>query len=111
MKAKVMKLPSSSLAALLLLLAATLVVTAQDIPAGAWAGTWMAGGKTKFPRPPPPAEQLTIPAAGLVAVHVVSSDGKTTDWSYKPQVGAFVPIQGRDNVTVKIIKVNDYRLD
>jgi anti-sigma factor RsiW len=111
MKARVMKLPSSSLAALLLLLAATLVVTAQDIPAGAWAGTWMAGAKSKFPGPPPQADQVTIQADGSVAVHVVSSDGKTTDWSYKPQVGAFVPIQGRDNVTVKIIKVNDYRLD
>jgi hypothetical protein len=96
----------------LLLLALPLIATAEDIPAGAWAGTWVAStAKSKFPGTPPKLDQVTIQADGSIAIHVESADGKVADWSYKPQVGTFVPIQGRDNVTVKIIKVNDHRLD
>jgi len=97
-------------AASLLLLAAPLFVVAQDMPAGAWAGTWVASSaKSKFPGPPPTMDQVTIQPDGTVAVHVVSSDGKTSDWSYKPQLGKAVPIQGRDNTTVEVVKVNDYQ--
>jgi hypothetical protein len=105
------KLQSCFLLLILFLLAVPPVATAEDIPAGAWAGTWVAGAKSKFPGPAPKLDQVTIQPDGSIAVHVVSSDGKTVDWSYKPQKGAFVPIQGRDGVTVKIIKVSDYRLD
>lgn len=97
-------------AASLLLCAAPLIALAQDMPAGAWAGTWVANtAKCKFPGPPPTLDQVIIQPDGSVAVHVVSADGKTTDWSYKPQLGKAVPIQGRDNTTVEIVKVNDYR--
>jgi hypothetical protein len=99
------------LAASLLLLAAPLTLMAEDIPAGAWAGTWVASAKSKFPGPAPKLDRVIIQPDGSIAVHVESADGKIADWSYKPQVGQFVPIQGRDNVTVKISKVNDYRLD
>jgi hypothetical protein len=56
-------------------------------------------------------DQVTIQSDGSVAVHVVSADGKVTDWSYKPQAGKAVPIQGRENTTVEIVKVSDYRIN
>ena len=97
-------------AASLLLFAAPVFAIAQDMPAGAWAGTWVASNtKSKFPGPPPTLDQVTIQPDGTVAVHVVSADGKTSDWSYKPQLGKAVSIQGRDNTTVEVVKVNDYR--
>lgn len=102
---------SRFMAASLFLFAAQLSVVAQDIPAGPWAGTWVANSsKSEFPEAAPRLDQVTIQPDGSVAIHVISSDGKTTDWSYKPQLGRFVPIQGR-GVTVKIVRVNDYRLD
>jgi hypothetical protein len=108
MKVSLMK--SGLLAASLLLCAAPLTVVAQDMPAGAWAGTWVANSaKSKFPGPAPTMDQVTIQPDGTVAVHVVSADGKTTDWSYKPQAGKSVSIQGRDGTTVEIVKVSDYR--
>jgi hypothetical protein len=96
----------------LLFCAAPVIALAQDMPAGAWAGTWVANtAMCKFPGPPPTLDQVTIQPDGSVAVHVVSADGKTTDWSYKPQAGKAVPIQGRDNTTVEIVKVSDYRMN
>jgi len=51
-----MKSASSKLrlmAVSLLLCAAPLIAVAQDMPAGAWAGTWVANtAKCKFPGPP-----------------------------------------------------------
>jgi hypothetical protein len=95
-----------------LLLTMSTIMIAEDIPAGAWEGNWIAStAKSTFPGTPPKVDQVTIQADGSIAVHVVNSEGKITDWSYKPQKGQFVPIQGRDKVTVKIIKVNDHRLD
>ena len=112
MKVSVMKLRSFLFAGVLFLLAFPLFATAKDIPAGKWAGTWVANTeKSKFPGTAPKLDQVTIQADGSIAVHVESADGKVADWSYKPQVGKFVSIQGRDNVTVKIVKVSDYRLN
>jgi hypothetical protein len=100
-----------SVLTLSLLALVSLSAMAKDIPAGAWAGTWSASSASKFPGTPPKIDQVMIQPDGTVAVHVVNSEGKTTDWSYKPQVGTFVPIQGRDNVKVKIVKVNANRMD
>lgn len=96
---------------LLLMLAAPLTMLAEDIPAGKWAGTWVATSKSKFPGPAPQLDQVTIDPDGKASIHVVGSDDKVTDWSYEPQVGKFVSIQGRDGVTVEVIKVSDYRLN
>jgi hypothetical protein len=112
MKVSAIKLRGLMFAAMLFLLAVPLIATAEDIPAGAWAGTWVAStAKSKFPGTAPKLDQVTIQADGTIAVHVESADGKVVDWSYKPQVGKFVPIQGRDNATVKIVTVSDYRLN
>ena len=95
-----------------LLIICSAAVIAEDIPAGAWEGNWIANtSKSKFPGTPPKVDQVTIQADGSIAVHVVNAEGKISDWSYKPQKGQFVPIQGRDNVTVQIVKVNDYQLN
>jgi hypothetical protein len=108
-----MKISSKKLltSALLFALAAPLAVVAEDLPAGAWAGTWVATSKSKFPGPAPKLDQVTIDPDGKAAIHVESPDGKITDWSYKPQVGKFIPIDGRDGVTVQVVKVSDYRLN
>ena len=97
--------------ALLFALAAPLTMMAEDLPAGAWAGTWVATSKSKFPGPAPKLDQVTIDPDGKAAIHVEGSDGKIADWSYKPQVGKFVPIDGREGVTVEVVKVSDYRLN
>ncbi len=108
---KLKSLPIFLMAASLLCVA-PLTVLAQDMPAGAWAGTWVANSaKSRFPGPAPNLDQVIIQADGAVAVHVVSADGKTSDWSYKPQAGKAVPVTGRDNVTVEVVKVSDYRND
>jgi hypothetical protein len=110
MNARVPKLKIFLMAVSLLLSVAPFAAVAQDMPAGAWAGTWVASdAKSKFPGPPPTMDQVTIQPDGSVAVHVVSADGKTADWSYKPQAGKAVAVQGRDDVKVTIVKVNDYR--
>lgn len=102
----------SLLGSCLLLLASPLAAMAQDIPAGPWAGDWIANPtKSHFPGTAPKVDQVTIQPDGTTAIHVVDHDGKTSDWSYKPQVGQAEPIQGRDNVTVKIVKVNAHRID
>jgi hypothetical protein len=99
------------IAAILIAICASVAI-AEDIPAGAWEGNWIANAsKSKFPSTPPTVDQVKIQADGSIAVHVVSADGKVADWSYKPQKGQFVPIQGRDKVTVQIVKVNDHQLN
>lgn len=84
-----MKLSSRKLltSVLFFALAAPLALMAEDIPAGAWAGIWVATSKSKFPGPSPKLDQVTIDPDGKAAIHVESPDGKITDWSYKPQVG------------------------
>jgi hypothetical protein len=102
----------TSMMATVLLTICISVAIAEDIPAGSWEGNWIANtSKSKFPGTPPKVDQVTIQADGSIAVHVISADGKEANWSYKPQKGQFVPIQGRDKVTVQIVKVNDHRLD
>ena len=102
---------TSIMAALLIAMCASVVI-AEDIPAGAWEGNWIANtSKSKFPNTPPKVDQVTIQPDGSIAVHVVAVDGKEANWSYKPQKGQFVHIQGRDNVTVQIVKVNDHQLN
>jgi hypothetical protein len=109
---KYMKSIKLHFVACMLLCAGPVLAVAQDMPAGAWAGTWVANdAKSKFPGPPPKVDQVTVQPDGSVAVHVVSADGKVSDWSYKPQAGKSVPIQGRENTTVQVVKVNDYRND
>jgi hypothetical protein len=107
-----MKARTCIAAAFLIAAVAPLTVVAQDMPAGKWAGTWEANdAKSKFPGPPPKVDQVTIQPDGSVAVHVVNSTGKVSDWSYKPQAGKPVTIAGRDGVTIRVVKVSDYRND
>lgn len=99
------------LATPVLLLAIPYHVSAQDIAAGAWAGTWKFNlEKSKFPGNPPQADQVTIDPDFTISVKETSSTGKQSSWSYKPQQGKAVPVVGRgDNVTVIATKVNPYK--
>src|ERR1700758_3008256 len=94
-----------------LLLAMSFHLNAQETPAGAWAGTWKFNpAKSKFPGKPPLADQVTIDPDGTITVQETNPEGKQTSWSYKPEQGKAVPVQGRgDNVTVIATKVNPYK--
>jgi hypothetical protein len=113
MKFSVMKVAFSLLAMPVLLLAIPFHLSAQDTPAGAWAGTWKFNPeKSKFPGKPPQADQVTIDPDGTISVQETNSAGKTSSWSYKPQQGKAVPVEGHgENVTVIATKVNPYRTE
>ena len=105
----------SSLAFLLLatpvlLLAIPYQVSAQDIAAGAWAGTWKFNlEKSKFPGNPPQADQVTIDPDFTISVQETSSTGKQSSGPTSPSK-ASCPVAGRgDNVTVIATKVNPYK--
>lgn len=79
------------------------------IPAGGFAGHWKVNfAKSIFPGPPPQVDMCTIDGDGTVTVHEVSADGKSISWSYTPVSGKPVPIQGRDNATVTVRKLNSH---
>jgi hypothetical protein len=111
MKSSATKLAVSFLAMPLLLLAIPYHLNAQDVAAGAWAGTWKFNpAKSKFPGNPPQADQVTIDPDFTITVQETSSTGKQSSWSYKPQQGKAVPVVGRgENVTVIATKVNPYK--
>ena len=111
MKPSVKKVAFSLLAMPVLLLAIPFHLNAQDTPAGAWAGTWKFNPeKSKFPGNPPQADQVTIDPDGTISVQETSSTGKQSSWSYKPEQGKAVPVEGHgENVTVIATKVNPYK--
>jgi hypothetical protein len=90
-----------------------LTTSAADIPAGAFAGTWKFNlAKCKFPGPPPQVDMFTMDPDGRVTVHEISADGKNSTWTYKPQAGQAVAVEGRGpNVTVIASKVNAHRTE
>ncbi len=104
---------SPRLLVLLSVLASTIVVSAQSIPAGAWAGFWkFIPAESKFPGPPPKIDQFTIAPDGTVYVHEMSAEGKVRDWQYTPQPGHAVQVKGRGpNVTVLVKKVNAHKIE
>jgi hypothetical protein len=113
MKSGVMKVAFSLLAVPVLLLAVPFHLSAQDTPAGAWAGTWKFSlEKSKFPGKPPLTDQVTVDPDGTITVDETSPSGKSSSWHYKPEPGKAVPVVGRgENVTVIATKVNPYRTE
>lgn len=98
------KLPLLFTAVLLLLPA--LQLQAQ-MPAEGFAGKWKVNfAKSKFPGPPPKVDECTVDPDGTVTVNETSSDGKSTSWHYTPVAGKAVSIDGRDNSTVIVKRVN-----
>jgi hypothetical protein len=99
--------------ATVLLVTVQFAVIAQDILAGAWAGSWKLNlAQSSFPgRPAPQDDQLTILADGTVTVTETNWQGKRSSWSYKPQAGREVPVSGRTNWTVLARKVNDHKTE
>lgn len=95
------------------LFAVSLAASATDIPAGPWAGTWNFNlEKSKFPGPAPLVDSVIIQPDGTVTVQEKSSEGKSTIWSYKPQLGKIVSVEGRgQNVTVLASKPNSHRTE
>jgi hypothetical protein len=93
----------------LFLVAISLTASAADMPAGGFAGQWKANfAKSKFPGPPPQVDECTVDPDGTVTVNEVNSEGKHITWHYKPEEGKAVRIEGRDNTTVLVKKVNDH---
>jgi len=79
------------------------------MPAGGFAGNWKVNfEKSKFPGPPPQVDECTVDPDGTVTVRETSPDGKSTTWHYTPVPGKAVPIEGRDNATVIVKKVNSH---
>ena len=102
MKTRLMLLPFA-------VLAVCLVVSAEGIPAGGFAGAWAADfSKSKFPGPPPKIDMCTIDPDGTVTINETNSEGKSTSWHYTPEEGKPVKVVGRDNVTVTVKHVNDH---
>lgn len=104
---------SIQLLVLLSVLAGTIVASAQNIPAGPWAGFWkFIPSESKFPGPPPKVDQFTINPNGTVHVHEMSAEGKVRDWHYTPQIGHAVQVKGRGpNITVLVKKVNAHKME
>lgn len=104
---------SRRLILILSLLTLPLMIIAGDIPAGAFAGTWKFDlSKSKFPGPPPKVDMFTMAPDGRITISETDAQGKSSSWSYKPQEGQAVPVEGRGpNVTVTAHKVNDYRIE
>src|ERR1700683_5170441 len=104
---------SGSIILTLSLLAIPLTTSAADIPAGAFAGTWNFNlEKSKLPGPAPKVDMFTMDPDGRVTIHETNSEGKSSSWTYKPQAGQAVPVEGRGpNVTVTVSKVNDHRTE
>jgi hypothetical protein len=113
MKSSALKVAFSLLTLPVLWLAIPSQLSAQDTPAGAWAGTWKFSlEKSKFPGKPPLADQVTIDPDGTITVDETSPSGKSTSWHYKPEPGKAVPVVGRgDNVTILVTAVNPHRND
>lgn len=111
MKPRLTKVSNYLLAAMLVLLLAPLTAVAKDIPAGAWAGSWLADSRSTFSGVPPRVDGVVIQPDGTLTVHEINSIGQPGGWSYKPQAGEAVPINGRDGVTVKVDAVSPYRLE
>ena len=87
-----------------------LTMLAKDMPAGRFAGTWkmdIAASKIS-PGPPPQWETIVVQPDGMVSCEVMTHDGKDLKWSYKPQEGEAVPVDGRENSTVLSKKINDH---
>ena len=94
------------------LIAVSLTVKAADMPAGGFAGTWSANfAKSKFPGPPPKIDMCTIDPDGTVTINETNSEGKSTTWNYKPVEGQPVSINGRENVTVLVKRVNAHTIE
>lgn len=111
MKPNLTKVSKYLLVALSVLLLAPLAAVAKDMPAGAWAGSWLADSRSTFSGAPPRVDGVVIQPDGTVTIHEISSTGKPGGWSYKPQAGEAVPINGRDGVTVKVDMAGPYRMD
>lgn len=78
-----------------------------QMPAEGFAGKWKVNfAKSKFPGPPPKVDECTVDPAGTVTVNETSPDGKSTSWHYTPVAGKAVTIEGRDNSTVIVKRVN-----
>ena len=111
MKSRLTRISNYLLVALCLLLLAPLAASAKDMPAGAWAGSWLADSRSTFAGAPPRVDGVVIQPDGTVTIHEISSTGQPGGWSYKPQAGEAVTINGRNGVTVQVDQVSPYRMD
>jgi hypothetical protein len=97
---------------ILLTVAFTFLAVAQlqaTMPAGGFAGTWNVNfAKSKFPGPPPQVDMCTVDPDGTVTVNETNSEGKSSSWHYTPVAGKAVSVEGRDNTTVIVTKIDSH---
>ncbi len=89
---------STSLAALLLALAAVLMAQTNDRFTGKWE---LNVAKSKFSPGPGPKSETVTNMDGRTTIEGVDPEGKPFKWSFTPSNGAVVPIEGMENSTVR----------
>ena len=91
------------------LCAAPLIAVAQDMPAGAWAGTWVANSaKSEFSRAPAhlgPGHHSARWVGGRPRCECRWKDERLVIQTASRESRT----RGRDNTTVEVVKVNAYR--
>jgi hypothetical protein len=87
------------------LLALPIALPAQTTVAKAFVGTWEVNlAKSHFPGNPPVVDEAIVSPDGRVTVNEQSQSGKKSTWTY-------MPIEGRNNVTVIAKAVGNHRTE
>ncbi len=101
------------LGSILLVLTIPLALMAQSSSTDASIGTWKLNvAKSKFnPGPAPKSRTVTIASDHKITVDEVGPDGKDIHYSFTPQEGTAVPVDGMDGMTVTEKRIDDHTVE